>query len=361
MKAVVVNEIGGGFQVEDIIIDDPVGEEVLVEVKAAGLCRTDLSVASHRHDFPMPAVLGHELAGIVTKVGPEVTGFEIGDHVVGTLIQFCGHCANCLSDRSYQCLDRDATLRNSEQRSRLSRDGTNVAQGFGLGAFAQQVLAHSNQLVKIAREMPFPQAALLGCGGLTGMGAVLNTARVRPGESVVIVGAGGVGLNGVNGAVIAGASPIIAIDVAAEKLEKAREFGATHTINSAEEDPVAAVRRITGGGADYVFDFVGIGKVQEQGIAMLGKGGGLYLIGVTAGQNMNVDGRALLQGQNSIRGVHMGSGVLRRDVPAYVDLYLAGKLKLDGMISKEIGLDEVEAGYEMLKDPTVTRVVVTSF
>ena len=296
MKAVVVHEIGGGFHVEDVAIDDPIGQEVLVDVKASGLCRTDLSVASHPHDYPVPAVFGHELAGIVTKVGPEVTDFTIGDHVVGTLIQFCGRCANCLSERSYQCLDRDATLRKADQPSRLTRDGADVAQVFGLGAFAQQALVHSNQLVKIADEMPFPQAALLGCGGLTGTGAVLNTARVRPGESVVIVGAGGVGLNGINGAVIAGASPIIAIDVAAEKLDKAREFGATHTVNSAQEDPVAAVKAITGGGADHVFDFVGFGKVQEQGIAMLGKGGGLYLIGVTAGQTMNVDGRALLQG-----------------------------------------------------------------
>ncbi|GAA1859088.1 Zn-dependent alcohol dehydrogenase [Paeniglutamicibacter psychrophenolicus] len=361
MQAVVVHEIGGGFHVEDIAIDDPIGQEVLVEVKASGLCRTDLSVASHRHEYPVPAVFGHELAGIVTKIGPEVTDFAVGDHVVGSLIQFCGRCANCLSERSFQCLDRDATLRTSDQPSRLTRDGVAVAQGFGLGAFAQQALVHSNQLVKIADEMPFPQAALLGCGGLTGTGAVLNTAKVKPGESVVIVGAGGVGLNGVNGAVIAGASPIIVIDVAEAKLEKAREFGATHTVNSAEEDPVAAVKAIAGGGADHVFDFVGIGKVQEQGVAMLGKGGGLYLIGVTSGQTMNIDGRALLQGQNSITGIHMGSGVLRRDVPAYVDLYLAGKLKLDDMISKEIGLGEVEAGYEMLKDPTVTRVVVTSF
>ncbi len=361
MKAVVVREIGGGFDVEDIAIDDPIGKEVLVEVKASGLCRTDLSVAGHRHDHPVPAVFGHELAGIVTKIGPEVTDFTVGDHVVGSLIQFCGRCANCLADRSFQCLQREATLRNADQPPRLTRDGTDVAQGFGLGAFAQQALVHSNQLVKIADEMPFPQAALLGCGGLTGTGVVLNTARVRPGESVVIVGAGGVGLNGVNGAVIAGASPIIVIDVAAAKLDKARAFGATHTVNSAEEDPVAAVKEITGGGADHVFDFVGIGKVQEQGIAMLGKGGGLYLVGVTPGQTMNVDGRALLQGQNSITGVHMGSGVLRRDVPAYVDMYLAGKLQLDGMISKEIGLDEVEAGYESLKDPTVTRVVITRF
>lgn len=361
MKAVVVEAIGGGFRIEDVSIADPIGEEVLVEVRASGLCRTDLSVSNHRHDHPVPAVFGHELAGIVTKVGPEVTEFTVGDHVVGSLIQFCGRCGNCLEDRSFQCLDRDVTLRSDDEPSRLTRADGDVAQGFGLGAFAQQALVHSNQLVKIADEMPFPQAALLGCGGLTGTGAVLNQARVRHGESVVIVGAGGVGLNGVNGAVIAGAYPIIVVDVAEEKLDKARAFGATHTVNSMETDPVASVREITGGGADHVFDFVGIGAVQEQGIAMLGKGGGLYLIGVTPGQKMTVDGRALLQGQNSITGIHMGSGVLKRDVPAYVEMYLQGKLKLDGMISKEIGLDEVGAGYESLKDPSVTRVVITRF
>ncbi|MCU1614664.1 MAG: putative zinc-containing alcohol dehydrogenase [Frankiales bacterium] len=361
MKAVVVDTFGGGFHTEEITIDDPIGLEVLVEVKASGLCHSDMSVANYDLGYPVPAVFGHELAGVVTKIGPDVTDFAVGDHVVGSLIQYCGRCNNCLAGRSFQCLHPEATVRTPEQPPRLKREGADVTQGFGLGAFAQQALVHSNQLVKIADEMPFPQAALLGCGGLTGTGAVLNTANVQPGQSVVIVGAGGVGLNAINGAVVAGASPIIVIDVAAEKLEKAKQFGATHVIDSRSVDAVDAVKQIVAGGVDYVFDFVGIGAVQEQGVAMLAKGGGLYVIGVTPGQTMTVDGYDLLQGQKTITGIYMGSGTLRRDVPTYVDMYLAGKIQLDGLVSREISLDQVVEGYEMLKDPSVARVVITSF
>ncbi|MFB9073568.1 zinc-binding dehydrogenase [Citricoccus parietis] len=320
-----------------------------------------MSVANYDLGYPVPAVFGHEVAGVVTGIGSEVVDFAVGDHVVGSLIQYCGRCANCLAGRSYRCLHPEATLRTPEEPPRLRREGADVTQGFGLGGFAQQALVHSNQLVKIDDRMPFPQAALLGCGGLTGTGAVLNTAQVRPGQSVVIVGAGGVGLHAINGAVIAGASPIIVVDIADVKLEKAKTFGASHVVNSTRADPVAAVKEITGTGADHVFDFVGIGSVQEQGIAMLTNGGELYVIGVTPGQSMTVDGYDLLQGQKKITGVYMGSGTLRQDVPAYVDMYLAGKIHLDELISKEISLDEVTEGYESLKDPAVTRVVITTF
>ncbi|MFC9840214.1 zinc-binding dehydrogenase [Rhodococcus sp. NPDC127530] len=361
MKAVVVNEFGGGFHTEEVTIDDPIGMEVLLDVKASGLCHSDMSVANYDLGYPVPAVFGHEVAGVVTKVGADVSDFSAGDHVVGSLIQYCGHCMNCLDGRSHQCLHPEATLRAAGQAPRLTRTGADVTQGFGLGGFAQQALVHSNQLVKISREMPFPQAALLGCGGLTGTGAVLNTAEVQVGESVVIVGAGGVGLHAINGAVIAGASPIIVIDVNDTKLDKAKQFGATHLINSTRTDAVAAVQEITGTGADYVFDFVGIGAVQEQGIAMLAKGGGLYVVGVTPGQTMTVDGYDLLQGQKTITGIYMGSGVLQRDVPRYVDMYLSGRIQLDSLVSKEISLEEVAEGYASLEDPSITRVVITKF
>ncbi|MDF2443408.1 MAG: S-(hydroxymethyl)glutathione dehydrogenase / alcohol dehydrogenase [Subtercola sp.] len=361
MKAVVVNEFGGGFHVEEIAIDDPIGKEVLIDVKASGLCHSDESVANYDLGYPVPAVFGHELAGVVTAIGPDVTEFALGDHVVGTLIQMCGECANCQAGRSYQCLNPAATLRGADQPPRLKRVGADVTQGFGLGAFAEQALVHSNQLAKVPDAMPFAQAALLGCGGITGTGAVLNTAKVKPGESVVIVGAGGVGLHAINGAVLAGASPIIVIDVADVKLDRARKFGATHVINSSEVDPVAAVAEITATGADHVFDFVGIGRVQEQGLAMLAKGGGLYIIGVTPGQTMTVDGYDLLQGQKTITGIYMGSGVLKTDVPRLADHYLAGEIALDDLVSKEISLSEVAEGYESMSDPSIARIVITTF
>lgn len=362
MKAVVVNEFGGGFHTEDVEISQPRGREVLFDVKASGLCHSDLSVANHDLGYPVPAVFGHEVAGVVTAVGPEVADIKVGDHVVGSLIQSCGNCTACLTGKTYRCLHPEATLRAPDEEPRLSRPGSGVTQGFGLGGFAEQALVHENQLVVVDERMPFPQAALLGCGGVTGAGAVLNTAKVPQGSSVVIVGAGGVGLNAINGAVISGATTIIAVDVEDQKLEKARKFGATHTVNSSTSDPVAAVKEITGIGAEYVFDFVGIGAVEQQDLQMLATGGALYIIGVTPGKTaFEVDVYEMLQSQKSINGVYMGSSTIKSDIPMYVDLYLQGRINLDDLVSKEISLDEVEAGYESLKDPSVTRVVITSF
>lgn len=361
MKAVVVNELGGGFHTEEVAIDDPIGNEVLLDVKAAGLCHSDLSVASFDLGYPVPAVFGHEVAGVVTKVGPLVADLAVGDHVVGSLIQYCGRCSACLSGASHRCHHPEATLRARDEEPRLRREGASLTQGFGLGGFAEQALVHANQLTRVAPEMPFAQASLLGCGGLTGAGAVLHTAQVAAGETVVVVGAGGVGLHAVNGAVIAGAAQIIVVDLADEKLDRARAFGATHVINSTTADPVAGVLEITGGGADHVFDLVGIGALQEQGVAMLAKGGAMYVIGVTPGQTMTLDGYDLLQGQKTVTGVYMGSALLQRDVPLLVDQYLRGHIQLDALVSKEISLDEVAQGYEALKDPSIARVVVTSF
>lgn len=211
MKALVVNALGRGFDVEDVEIARPKGREVLVEVQASGLCHTDLLFATH-DIAPTPSVLGHEVAGITAEVGPDVTQVHVGDHVVGSLAQACGGCPRCLSGRPFQCQHPEATLRRPDDAPRLSRSGLGVFQGFGLGGFAEQALVHEQQLAVVPKAMPFAQAALLGCGVVTGAGAVLNTANVRPGDSVVIFGAGGAGLNAVGGARIAGASRIVVID-----------------------------------------------------------------------------------------------------------------------------------------------------
>lgn len=361
MKAVVVNAVNAGFDVEEVQIAAPIGGEVLIEVKASGLCHSDLTIATNDLGFPMPAVFGHELAGVVTAVGPTVTGIAVGDHVVGSLIQSCGKCRRCMAGRSYNCLHPEATLRTAEEEPRLSRDGQPVAQGFGLAGFAQQALVHENQLVVLPKEVPWAQAALLGCGVVTGAGAVLNTANVQAGDSVVIIGAGGVGLNAVNGALVAGASRIIVIDLNDTKLETAKKFGATDVINSSTIDPVEAVLALTGG-ADHVFDFVGFQSVTEQGLKMLGIGGGLYLIGLgKGGTQFTVDSFDALNGQKRVQGVYMGSSTLQRDIPLYAELYLQGRFNLDDLVSKEISLDEVNEGYAALKDPAINRVVITSF
>jgi S-(hydroxymethyl)glutathione dehydrogenase/alcohol dehydrogenase len=361
MKALVVNALGRGFDYEDVEIAAPIGREVLVEVKASGLCHTDLLFATH--DFvPTPSVLGHEVAGIVVATGPEALQIRVGDHVVGSLTQCCGACARCLSGRPFQCRHPEATLRRPSGAPRLTRNGSGLAQGFGLAGFAEQALIHENQLAVISKDVPFPQAALLGCGVVTGAGSVLNTANVSAGGTVVIIGAGGVGLNAVSGARIAGASKIVVIDVQQKRLDEARRFGATDVIDSTMTKPVEAVRDLLPEGADHVFDFVGLKSVAEQGLAMLAVGGGIYLVGVASPDveiGLNIVGA--IDRQKRIQGVNFGSTNAKRDIPMYAELYLQGRMNLDDLVSKRIALRDVNDGYAALKDGALNRVVVTSF
>ena len=361
MKALVVNAIGRGFELEDVDIAAPIGREVLVNVQASGLCHTDLLFATH-DILPMPAVLGHEVAGIVAAVGPEVAQIRVGDHVVGSLAQSCGTCARCLSGRSFQCSHPEATLRQPTDPPRLSRKGVGLVQGLGLGGFAERALIHENQLAVVPNEIPFAQAALLGCGVVTGAGSVLNTANVSAGDTVVIFGAGGVGLNAVSGARIAGASRIIVIDIQAKRLDQARRFGATDVIDSSKMNPVEAVRELLPGAADHVFDFVGLKAVAEQGLSMLGVGGGLYLVGVSRPEvDIAVNIFGAIGGQKRVQGVNFGSTNFKHDIPMYAALYLQGRMNLDDLVSKKIALRDVNDGYAALKDGSLTRVVVTSF
>lgn len=362
MKALVVNSIGSEFDFEeDVDVAIPIGREVLVDVQASGLCHTDLLFASH-DIAPFPVVLGHEVSGIVAEVGPDVTQFRVGDHVVASLVQSCGSCSRCQSGRSFQCQHPESTLRRPTDPPRLSRHGVGLFQNMGLGGFAERALIHESQLVRVPVELPFAQAALLGCGVVTGAGAVLNTAEVRAGETVVVVGAGGVGLNAISGARIAGASRIVVVDIQPPRLEAAKQFGATDVVDSTQTPPVEAVRDLLPGGADHVFDFVGLKAVTEQGLAMLAVGGGLYLVGV-AKPEVSVDLNIFdaIGGQKRVQGVNMGSTNFKRDIPMYAELYLQGRMNLDGLVSRRIALREVNDGYAALRDGSVNRVVVTSF
>jgi len=361
MKALVLNALGRGFDFEDVDIAAPTGREVLVDVQASGLCHTDLLFATH--DFvPRPAVLGHEVAGVVAAVGPDVAQLRVGDHVVGSLAGSCGACARCQSGRSFQCRHPEVTLRRPTDPPRLSRNGGGLFQGFGLGGFAERALIHENQLAGVPKELPFAQAALLGCGVVTGAGAVLNTANVMAGDTVVIFGAGGVGLNAVSGARIAGASRIVVIDIQTKRLDEARRFGATDVIDSTKTKPVEAVRGLLTQGADHVFDFVGQKAVAEEGLAMLGVGGGLYLVGVARPDvDIAINIVSAIDRQKRVQGVNFGSTNFKRDIPMYAELYLQGRMNLDDLVSKRISLRDVNDGYAAVKDGSLNRVVVTSF
>ncbi|MFI1566821.1 zinc-binding dehydrogenase [Streptomyces sp. NPDC020490] len=363
MRAAVVEAAGGAFTVQDIDIAEPAGREVLVEVRASGLCHTDLTLAAHPSArFPPPVVLGHEIAGVVAALGPQATGFTVGDHVVGCLVQWCGTCPACLDGRPYQCGRPGSTLRDPRDGPRLSRSGQPVAQGMGLGGFAERALVHENQLTAVPRELPFDAAALLGCGVLTGVGSVLNGARVGAGESVAVIGAGGVGLNVISGARLAGAARIVAVDVREGGLRRALAFGATDVVDCSAADAVTAVRELTGGGVRHAFDVVGVAETARQALDMTALGGSVHLVGLAAGAaELTLSLPRLLLQQKRIQGLIMGSGNPRHDIPRYAGLALQGRLDLDGLVSHRIGLDEIDAGYAALRDPGTARVVVTSF
>ncbi|GLR67707.1 alcohol dehydrogenase [Acidocella aquatica] len=363
MKAAVLNRLSGVFEIEEIQIDSPRGREVLVEVKASGLCHSDLHMAESDYGMPLPAVAGHELAGIVRELGPDVRGLAVGDHVVGSLIQFCGHCDACLGGRTYQCEHPEETVRGPTDAPRLSRDGQQVYATFGTAAFAAFSLVHENQLVKVPKELPFPQACILGCGTVTGAGAAINTANVQAGDTVAVFGAGGVGLNVISGAKLAGATRIIAIDTQPKKEELARKFGATDFVNPADGDPVAAVRALTGGGVHHAFEVIGLKATTEQAIKMVRLGGGVYLIGVhKPGSTITIDVLAdMAYSQATIKAVYMGSTNIRHDIPMYANLYLQGRFNLDDLISREINISEINAAYKELKTGAIARSVITSF
>ncbi len=363
MKAAVLNKIDATFDIEDIQIDKPKGREVLVEIKASGLCHSDLHMAENDFGVPLPAVFGHELAGIVKEVGPDVREFKVGDHVVGSLIQYCGHCEACLDGRTYQCEHPNETMRSPDEGQRLTRDGQPLTPVFGTSAFAEYSLVHENQLAKVPDEIPFPQASILGCGCVTGAGAAINTAAVKPGDTVAVIGVGGVGLNVISGAKLAGAARIVAVDMQPAKEELARKFGATDFISAGEGDAVEAVRALTGGGVDHAFEVIGLKSTSEQSIKMARKGGGAYLIGIhKPGAPINVDVLIdLIVNQVSVKGVYMGSTNIKHDIPMYANLYLQGRFNLDDLISKEINIAEINDAYQELKKGMIARSVITSF
>ncbi|MDN3059012.1 zinc-binding dehydrogenase [Streptomyces sp. SRF1] len=363
VRAAVVDRVAANqFTLSRIRVSDLRPGEVLVDVRAAGLCHSDWNFVSEDRGTPFPALLGHELAGVVVAVADGVTEFTVGDHVVGCGLGSCGECENCREGRPVWCRHPERASRDEDAPPRMTTaDGRPLWQFLGLGSFAEQTIVHQSMLVAVDPRVPFDRAAVLGCAVVTGAGVVMRCAEVRPRQTVVVFGAGGVGLNAIQAAALVGARKIIAVDVRGEKLELARKFGATHAVNARDVDPVEAVAGITGGhGVDHAFEMTGLPGPLSQGYRMLGRDGTVYIVGMQApGSRFELPSAEILRGA-SVRAVWMGSTNFKVDIPYYAELYLQGRFNLDDLVAQNISLDDINDGYaRMLTGGGVARSVIT--
>lgn len=357
MKAAVLREVGKPLQIEDVQISKPGPHEVLIRTAAAGVCHSDLHFIEGSYPHPLPAVLGHESAGVVEAIGSEVRTVKVGDHVITCLSAFCGHCEHCLTGHLSLCQSPD-TKRKADEEPRLTQNGAPLPQFLNLSSFAEQMLITEHACVSVRKDMPLDRAALIGCGVMTGVGAVFHTSKVRPGETVAVIGCGGVGLAAINGAAIAGAGRIIAIDMSKSKDNLAKHFGATDFICAADTDAVKEVMEMTKGGVHHTFEAVGLKKTSEQAFMMLKRGGTANIIGmIPIGQSVELPGFAFL-GEKRIQGSAMGSNRFPVDMPRLVDMYMAGKLKLDEMVSRRIKLEQVNDAFAEMKRGEIARSVI---
>ena len=349
--------------VQEVELEGPGPGEVLVEIVGAGLCHSDLSVIDGSRPRVMPMVLGHEAAGIVREVGPGVHDLQPDDHVVFSFVPMCGRCLYCATGRPALCengnrANVEGSLLNGSRHFR-DPQGRELHHHLGVSAFSQYTVAVQESLIKIDPAIPLEKAALFGCAVITGMGAVVNTAQVAAGTAVAVFGLGGVGLSEVMGARVAGAYPIIAVDLLDAKLELARKVGATHTVNAREVDPVEAIRDLTGGGAHYTFESVGNERVQVQAYQATRRGGTTVFIGLPHPSRMfSVPGVSIVGEERTIKGSYMGTAVPRRDVPRFLSLYQAGELPVDRLLTHTITLDQINEAFDTLARGEAVRQVV---
>lgn len=343
--------------VDDFAVDKPKEHEVLVRTAACGVCHSDLHFRQGKWTtFPLPLVLGHECSGVVVEVGSQVSYLRPGDHVVGCLTAFCGECPECLTGRMFICSSR-SLVRGPSETSRLRWGDQPVNQFVNLSGFAEMMLVHERSLVKIPRDIPLDVAATLGCAVITGVGAAVNTAQVRPGDTVAVVGCGGIGLNVIQGARIAGAEQIIAIDSDVRREEGARMFGATDFVLS-DDATVEHVLEQTEGGVDHAFEAVGLKATAELAFRLTRAGGQAIIVGLLPeGTSISVDAQSLTFDRR-LRGSNMGSNRFRVDIPKLLAMYASGRLMLEELISARIGLDEVDdALAAMDRQNTIRRAV----
>jgi NDMA-dependent alcohol dehydrogenase len=360
MKAAVLYAAGQPLAIEELSLLPPKAGEVRVRFAASGVCHSDLHYIKGDRLHPMPVVLGHEGAGVVEEVGPGVSHARVGDHVILSFVPACGQCSYCINGQPNLCSVR-YRLRGTlpDGTTRLRKENQEIKHFAGVSSFAEYGIVTETSLVPIPAEMPLDKAALVGCCVTTGVGAALWTAGVEPGSSVTVIGCGGVGLNVIQGAALAGAERIIAVDVVPSKLEYAEEFGATHTVNAREVDPVQAVRDLTKGeGSDYAFEVIGLIQTAQQALLCTRRGGKAVIVGVTPhGAQLTIDPDFLHQ-DRVLMGCTYGSANMRAAMPKLVDLYMAKKLKLDELVSRTYPLQEIKTAFEALEQGEVARSII---
>jgi Zn-dependent alcohol dehydrogenase len=338
-RAAVCHAFGEPLVVEEVELDAPGADEVRVDVRACAICHSDVAMLAGAWGGDVPVVVGHEAAGVVAEVGPGVEHLAPGDHVVVSLIRHCGRCARCADGQPALCT---AAFRLDETSPIRLADGRRARQGIRCGAFADEVVVHVSQVVPVPRELPFASACLIACAVMTGVGAAERTAAVRAGDRVVVIGAGGVGLNVVQGAAGAGAAVVIAADTAPEKLEASRRFGATHAVDAAGDALERLVEEQTDAGADVVFAAVGSPRAMERGLGLLRPGGALVIVGMPpTGADLVLDATSLAHYGHRVLGSKMGGALPGEDVPRLAARYADGRLLLDELVTATFGLDEV--------------------
>jgi S-(hydroxymethyl)glutathione dehydrogenase/alcohol dehydrogenase len=357
MKAALLHQPGTPLSLEDVTVSAPGPREVLIRTRACGACHSDLHFVDGAYPTPLPAIPGHEAAGIVEAVGADVTALKAGDHVVTCFSNFCGRCEYCLTGRLALCVD-SSTKRRKGEPPRLSLDGTPVHQLLNVAGFAELLLVHENGAVAIDRDMPFDRAALMGCAVVTGAGSVFNTAGVRPGEDVAVIGCGGIGLAAVNAARIAGARRIVAIDPVPAKLALAAKLGATHGFAPDEERLKEQVVELTKGGVHHAIEAVGRISAGDLALSLLRRGGTATIVGMMPlAERLSVSAMDLLA-EKRLQGCLMGSNRFPLDIPRLVDFYLAGRFDLDSLVAERIGLAEINAAMDKLRTGEAARSVV---
>lgn len=358
MKAAVLFEAKQPLEIHDVQIDKPGPREVLIRTAACGVCRSDLHFVDGAYPHVMPTVPGHEAAGVVEAVGSEVTRIRPGDHVITFFTVFCGSCEFCVSGRPSLCVD-SSTRRPKEAEPKLRlADGTPIAHFLNLSAFAEQMLVHENACVAISKDMPLDRAALLGCAVMTGAGSIFRDSKVTPGETVAVIGCGGIGLAAINAAKIAGAGKIVAIDPVPEKRALARKMGATHDFDAMADDLVKQVLTLTDGGVDYAIEAVGRPSTAEMAWHVLRRGGTATILGMIApGQSVSIPGPTFLSGKK-LQGSLAGSMQFPIDLPRLVQMYLDGLLDLDSMVAERIRIEDINHAFDNLRKGDAVRSVI---